>query len=222
MSARRQFLQSSVALASLLVLGTLGRPSLALAEPAASQFRTLGQAQPTDGSGKIEVLEFFWYECPHCNEFEPTLDAWEKRLPKDVMLKRVPVAFRDDFTDQQRLFYTLEALGRLNDLHVKVFQEIHVNGNRMRKADQFAVWAEKQGIDKKKFYDVFQSFSVQSKVNQAKSLANAYKIDSVPMLAVDGQFTTSASIAGGTHAGALQVVDFLIDKTRKAKSPKKS
>ena len=218
MSIRLQWFKTTAMALSLgltLALG-LSAPAV-MAEPAPTQYKTLRQAQPTDNNGKVEVLEFFWYECPHCNEFEPVLDAWEKKQSKDVSLKRVPVAFRPDFTDQQKLFYTLEALGRLNDLHVKVFQEIHVNGNRMRKPEQMVAWAEKQGIDRKKFMDTFQSFSVAAKVTQAQTLSGAYQVDSVPMLAVDGQYTTSASIAGGTHQAALQVVDFLVGKAKSSK-----
>lgn len=207
------------AFAGVLALGVL--PGVSNAQIATTQYRTLGQALPTENAAKVEVMEFFWYECPHCNEFEPILEAWEKRQAKDVVVKRVPMAFRDEFTDQQKMFYTLEVLGKLSELHVKVFNEIHIAGNRMRKAEQFAAFAEKNGIDKKKFMDVFNSFAVQTKVNQAKALANAYKIDSVPMLAVDGQYVTSATIAGGTNQAALQVTDFLIDKSRKAKSAKK-
>ena len=213
MTGRRLFLQFS-----MMFLSVTSLPSTLLAQAPATPYRQLSQPVTVDAKGKIEVLEFFWYECPHCNEFEPMLDTWEKGLPKDVVLKRVPVAFRDDFTDQQRLFYTLEALGKLNDLHVKVFQEIHVKGNRMRKPEQFADWAEKQGIPRTKFMDTFQSFSVQSKVNQAGVLANAYQVSSVPMLAVDGKFTTSATDAGGTHRAALQVVNLLIENTRKSRA----
>jgi thiol:disulfide interchange protein DsbA len=214
-----KFFKRSTAVAAVLAMACL--PSITHAQIATTQYRTLNQAQPTENSAKVEVVEFFWYECPHCNEFEPILDAWEKRQSKDVAIKRVPVAFRDDFTDQQKMFYALEVLGKLPELHVKVFNEIHIAGNRMRKAEQFAAFAEKNGIDKKKFLDVFNSFAVQTKVNQAKALANTYKIDTVPMLAVDGQYVTSATIAGGSNQAALQVVDFLIDKSRKAKSAKK-
>jgi protein dithiol oxidoreductase (disulfide-forming) len=185
---------------------------------ATNQYRALNQAQPAEQTGKIEVVEFFWYECPHCNEFEPMLETWQKQLPKDVVLKRVPVAFRDEFTAQQKMFYTIEILGKLPEWHGKIFNEIHIVGNRIRTAEQFAAFAEKNGIEKKKVMDIFNSFAVQTKVQQAKALANTYKIDSVPMLAIDGQYVTSATIAGGTNQVALQVVDFLIDKNRKAKA----
>ncbi|MFN7834689.1 MAG: thiol:disulfide interchange protein DsbA/DsbL [Burkholderiaceae bacterium] len=190
----------------------------ALAQVLPTHYKTLPQPQQTDSSGKIEVIEFFWYECSHCNEFEPVLEAWQKKLPKDVVLRRVPVAFRDTFTDQQKLYYTLETLGRLSDMQSKVFQDIHTANNRLRKPAEFAALAEKNGIDTTKFYDTFQSFSVQAKTKQAKLMTESYQIGSVPTLAVNGQYTTTASLAGGSHAAALIVVDALIDKVRKAKA----
>jgi thiol:disulfide interchange protein DsbA len=89
-------------------------------------FRTLERRAPVDAPpGKIEVVEFFWYSCPHCNAFEPSLQAWSRKMPDDVQLRRIPAAFRDDMVPQQRLFYTLEAMGKINELHTKVFDAIH-------------------------------------------------------------------------------------------------
>src|SRR5450759_5468456 len=98
-------------------------------------------------AGKIEVVEFFWYSCPHCNAFEPSFEAWSKRVPKDVMVRRVPVSFRDDFGPQQRLFYALEAMGLLDKLHGKVFAAIHLEKQNLSNASQIADWIAKQGVD---------------------------------------------------------------------------
>src|SRR6266496_6569180 len=124
---RREF---SVGAACILATASLGLTGAAFAQAKkpeeGSEYLTLDKRVNSDSpAGKVEVIEFFWYSCPHCNVFEPKLDAWSKKLPPDVVFKRVPVAFRDDFVPQQRLYYTLEALGKLNELHAKVFQAIH-------------------------------------------------------------------------------------------------
>ena len=114
-------------------------------------------------AGKIEVVEFFWYSCPHCNAFEPKLEAWIKKNPADVVVRRVPVAFRDSFVPQQRLFYTLEAMGKVDEVHRKVFNAIHVDKLSLDKEDTITAWVEKQGVDKAKFTELYNSFSVSSR-----------------------------------------------------------
>jgi thiol:disulfide interchange protein DsbA len=193
----------------------------------------LAQAAPTEGvhyvrlaepapapSGKIEVIEFFWYECPHCNALEPALDAWARRLPDDVAFRRVPVWFREEpFGSQQRLFYTLEALGLVPTLHRKVFQAIHGDRTRLRTAEDMAAFALKNGADPIAFMTTYNSFGVQTKAQQARQTAAAYKIDAVPAMGVQGRYYTNGNLA---NAGAppgpidrlLGVVDALIGKVR--------
>ena len=163
--------------------------------------------------GKIEVVEFFWYNCPHCNSFEPAFDAWRKRAPKDIVVRRVPIAFRDDFVPQQRLFYALEAMGLVDQLHSKVFAAIHVDKQKLDRADAIADWVAKQGVDKAKFMEQFNSFSVATKASRATQLQNAYKIEGVPALGMAGRFLTDGSMAG-TMERALQVVEFLAAEIR--------
>ena len=167
-------------------------------------------------AGKVEVIEFFWYSCPHCNAFEPKLEAWIKGAPKDVFIKRVPVAFRDDFVPQQRLFYVIEAMGKLDELHRKVFNAIHVDKLALNTQDTIAAWMEKQGVDRSKFVEMYNSFSVSTKSTRAKQLQDAYKVDGVPALGVAGRFYTSGSLAANMDR-ALQVVDFLIAEVRKGR-----
>ena len=164
-------------------------------------------------TGKIEVVEFFWYNCPHCNTFEPNLDAWRKGAAKDVVVRRVPVAFRNDFVPQQRLFYTLEAMGLVDKLHSQVFAAIHVEMKNLNTDDAIADWVAKQGVDKVKFLDQYNSFSVATKASRATQLQNAYKIEGVPALGVAGRFLTDGAMAG-TMQRALQVVDFLTTEVR--------
>lgn len=164
-------------------------------------------------AGKIEVVEFFWYSCPHCNEFEPTLNAWVKRLPADVAMRKVPIAFQDSFVPQQRLYYALEAMGLVEKLHSKVFAAIHVERQKLDKEDAIATWVAAQGVDKAKFLQQFNSFSVVTKAKKATLLQNAYGVEGVPALGVAGRFYTDGSHAKGLER-ALQVVDALVDQVR--------
>ena len=175
----------------------------------------LSQPAPVSApTGKIEVLEFFWYGCPHCNMLEPALEAWIKRLPADVAFRRVPVAFSATHESHQRLYYALEAMGQLDAMHRRIFAAIHTQQQRLdREADQIA-FLKAQGVDEAKFVEMTKSFSVQTKMRQAKQLSSAYKIDGVPAFGVAGRFYTAGSLAGDNQR-ALAVADFLIDRARK-------
>ena len=164
-------------------------------------------------AGKIEVVEFFWYSCPHCNAFEPTLEAWVKRVPKDVAVRRVPVGFRDEFVPQQRLFYTLEAMDLLDKLHAKVFAAIHVEKLPLNKGEAIADWIAKQGVDRAKFMERFNDFSTASKAGKATQLQNVYRVEGVPALGVAGRFYTDGTLARNMPR-ALQIVDFLVAEVR--------
>ena len=164
-------------------------------------------------AGKVEVVEFFWYNCPHCNAFEPTLEAWIKRAPKDVLVRRVPVGFRDDFVPQQRLYFTLEAMGLVDKLHGKVFAAIHAEKQQLSKGDAIADWVARQGVDKSKFMEQYNSFSVATKVSKATQLQNAYKVEGVPAMGVAGRFYTDGTLAKNMPR-VLQVVDHLVAEVR--------
>ena len=167
-------------------------------------------------AGKIEVVEFFWYSCPHCNAFEPTLAKWIPNLPKDVAFRRVPVAFRDDFNPQQRLFYTLEAMGLVEKLHAKVFAAIHVEKQNLAKSEAILEWVGKQGVDVAKFKGIFEAFGTATKASKAAQLQNAYAVEGVPALGVAGRFYTDATLAQ-TMERALQVVTSLVATVRSGK-----
>jgi len=189
--------------------------ALAQGKPASgTDYVTLDKPAAVEApSGKIEVVEFFWYSCPHCNAFEPTFDAWRKGVAKDVVVRRVPVAFRDDFAPQQRLFYALEAMGLLDKLHAKVYAAIHLEKQNLAKAEAITDWVVKQGVDKAQFLAQFNSFSTATKISRAKQLQSAYQIEGVPALGIAGRFWTD-----GEHAKsmprALQIVDFLVAQVR--------
>ena len=198
--------------------GSLAAPSAVLAQARAPQAGTdyvvvEKRAAVEAPAGKIEVVEFFWYNCPHCNSFEPTLEAWVKRAPKDIVVRRVPIAFRDDFVPQQRLFYTLEAMGLVDKLHAKVFAAIHAEKQKLDKADSIIDWVVKQGVDKTKFQEHYTSFSVSTKASRGTQLQNAYRIEGVPALGVAGRFVTDGTMAKNMER-ALQVVEFLAAEVR--------
>jgi protein dithiol oxidoreductase (disulfide-forming) len=174
-------------------------------------------AQPVAVSapaGKIEVLEFFSYGCPHCYTLEPTLEAWAKRQPADVVFKRVPVGFNALYENYQKIFYALESMGQAEHMHRKVFDAIHQQRQRLDKEADIAAFMSANGLDGAKFIEVYKSFSVQTKARQAQQLSQSYKIDGVPAMAVQGRYVTSGSMAGSNER-ALAVTDALVQGLRK-------
>lgn len=214
---RREF---SAGAACAIAAAGLGLPVLAWGQNKpedGADYKTLDKRAPTEAAaGKVEVVEFFWYSCPHCNAFEPQLEAWQKRLPADVALRRVPVAFRDSFVPQQRLFYTLEAMGKIDELHRKVFHGIHVERQPLDREGPILDWAAKNGLDKAKFQEIYNSFGISTKARKAAQLQDAYKVEGVPALGIAGRWYTDGSMAGSMPR-ALQVTEYLIAEARKAR-----
>lgn len=169
---------------------------------------------PEAPAGKIEVIEFFWYSCGHCNAFEPTLEAWIKTAAKDLSIRRVPVAFNASFAPQQKLFYTLETMGKLEALHAKVFRAIHVERQALNKDDTIMAWATQQGLDMEKFKSIYQSFTVSNQVRKATQLQNDYGVEGVPSMGVAGRYYTDGTMAGSMQS-VLQVVEHLAGTFRK-------
>lgn len=180
------------------------------------QYIRLTQPVPTSaGPGQIEVIEFFWYGCPHCNAFEPTLEAWVRRQPPDVAFRRVPVAFSaQPFVAHQRIFYALDSLGLVASMHRKVFYAIHNDRMRLDQPAEISAFMAKSGIDAAKFMEAYSSFGTQAKLRQANQLVDGYKIDGVPALGIQGRFYTSGTLAGD-NSRALAVTDFLLQQLRK-------
>lgn len=205
---------------SLIALTAAASP----AEPVEGvDYLKLKQAQATDSGKKIEVLEFFWYNCPHCFAFEPQLAEWVKKRGDTIVFKRVPVGFRESFVPQQKMVYALEAMGKLDTVHRAMFEAVHVAHIPLDKEDKIIDFVEKQGVDRKKFVDTFNSFGVQSKVSRVRQLQETYQIDSVPTIVIDGRFVTAPSMVGAgmrgqpeqaLHAATLQVMDALIAKKK--------
>ncbi len=188
-------------------------------------FTTLTDAQPTDSGKKVEVTEFFWYGCPHCHTLDPVLTEWVKKQGDAITFKRVPVFFRDSFLPQQKTYYALEALGKAEHIHVKLFDAIHKGRQRLDSQDSLTDFVVKNGVDKAKFLDALNSFSVQAKVSRAAKLQTNYKVDGVPVVAIDGRYTTSPSkvaeaINGNVSEAELlqttmKVLDGLVLKAKK-------
>jgi thiol:disulfide interchange protein DsbA len=217
---RRQFTQVALAVGAVSSLSAVALLSNTAAQAQAAKpqagvdYLVLDKTVPTEAAaGKVEVIEFFGYWCPHCNAFEPELEAWLKKLPANISFKRVPVAFRDADTPLQKLYYTLEAMGKVNDTQRKVFTSIHADKLNLSTQEAIVAWAVKQGFDEKKFVETFTSFSVNSKVSRAKQLANDYKIQGVPSLGIAGKFYTEAGLAKGMTR-ALQVAEFLANEAK--------
>jgi len=170
----------------------------------AQNYTPVNPAQPSDTPGKIEVLDFFAYSCVHCNAMEPLTARWEATLPENVVLKRVPVAFNASMIDLQRLYYTLEALDRL-DLHPAVFRAIHAERKRIFTASTIIDWAADQGIDRQEFESTFNSFGVQMQTERANNLWRTYGIEGTPTFGVGGRFITSPSQNASYEATLVQV-----------------
>ena len=183
---------------------------------------------PAEKGKKVEVLEFFAYFCNHCKSFDPALSAWAKKNSDRVTFKRVPVAFRDSMIPQQQMFYALEAMGKLNGLHEKVFHAVQVDRISLNTEAEIIDFVGKNGVDKDKFKDLFTSFSIQSLAKNASNLQAAYKIDGVPSIGIDGRFVTSATHAlkragvvqseVGGQTATLQIMDELVSKVLKDRS----
>jgi thiol:disulfide interchange protein DsbA len=182
-----------------------------------TDYLSLDKRVPTDvGAGKIELIEFFWYSCPHCNAFEPQFAAWKKAAPKDVVVQRVPVRFRDDFEAQQRAYYVFEALNMVDVMHGKLFNAIHNERQQLNTAPALAAWADKNGLPEKKFMETFVSFGVASKARRATQLQEAFKVQGVPALGIAGRFYTDGSLTQ-TMDRALQVADYLLGEVRRGR-----
>lgn len=207
----------------ILIAGGIAPALLLAGSPASAQspapvegrdYKRLEPPQPAPATGKIEVLEFFSYACPHCGAFEPTLQAWAQHLPADVILRRVPVSFLFNAENFQRTYYALETLGLVEAMQSKIFTAIHADRQRLEKPEEIAALVAKNGGDAAKFLATFKSFSVVTAQMRAKKMTADYKVESVPTLVIQGRFVTSPADAGSAER-SLAVVDALIARARK-------
>lgn len=192
-------------------------------------YQVLSTPQPVDTGNKVEVIEFFGYFCPHCYAFDTSLTNWARKHKKDVVFKRVVVKFSESMALHQKLFYTLSAMDVLtNELHHKIFDAIQVQHVSLRTDEQIFDFIEQNGIDRKKFMDMYQSFYVQVLCNKAVEMQSSYEIEGVPMIAINGKYLTSPAIVSSgnnmdlseaeMHQQTLKVMDALVRQAKKEKA----
>ena len=182
---------------------------MALGVHAQGRYDLVSPPLPTEGSEGVEVLEFFWYGCPHCYAFHPHVDAWAARAPANVKFRMVAAPLNPSWTTHSRAFYAAEVLDVLDKFHEPFFHAIHKERKRMRKEDEIVAFAESLGIDGKAFRDAMNSFATETRLRRAMQLADAYRISGVPTVAVNGKYSTSASRAGG-YPQMIQVIEELV------------
>ncbi|AFJ59637.1 MAG: thiol:disulfide interchange protein [Pseudomonadales bacterium RIFCSPLOWO2_12_60_38] len=204
--------------AALVTASLFGMTAQAADVPleAGKTYVELSNPVPVAVPGKIEVVELFWYGCPHCYAFEPTINPWAEKLPKDVNFRRIPAMFGGPWDAHGQLFLTLEAMGVEHKVHNAVFEAIQKQGKRLTKPDEMADFVATQGVDKDKFLATFNSFAIQGQIKQAKELAQKYGVQGVPTLIVNGKYRFDLGSTGGPEA-TLNVADQLIAKERAAK-----
>lgn len=204
---RRQFLK-------FCALGILSAPWLmAHAAQLGRDYTELGEPINTDSGPKIEVTEFFWYGCPHCFALEPSLNAWLKKLPKDVAFRRIPAVLNNSWANAAKVWYTLKAMGVAQQYHDDFFNAVHLDGLNPQSEISIFNWAKKMGMNPQHFADTFNSFGVQSEVARAAQLVREAQITGVPTFMVNGRYLTSASLTGGED-GLFHTLDDLIVMVR--------
>ena len=214
---RREFSLQLAGVAGAAALSSLGLPGLALASPSApvdgTDYLTLKTPLVLPKTGKVEVIEFFWYGCPHCFAFEPTIEPWIAKLPADVHFRRVHVGFSALHEVHQRIFYTWEAMGLVDAMHAKTFNRFHVQRKPINNEADMLAFAQENGLDVAKVKQTWESFGVGTKGAQAKQLTEDYRVDGVPMIGIHGRFTTAPSMGGASEC--LVTTDALIARLRK-------
>lgn len=211
-------------LAAGLVLGATA-PAQAAQPVAGKDYLLVKPAQPTDSGGKVEVLEFFWYGCPHCANLQPFLESWLKRKPGDVDFKRMPAVFQDSWVPLTRAYYTLEAMGLVDKLHQDVFNAIHKQKARLVDANSIIDWAAGKGVDRKKFGDTFNSFGINGRTQRSIEMTKRFDIPGTPAIAIDGKYLTAPSMVLKADRSLdydrfFEVVDALIAEARKGRGGK--
>lgn len=214
-----------------LIAAALATTGVANASPTdprnGAEFTTLASPQATQAAGKkVEVIEFFAYHCGACNAFEPTLVNWAKKQGDNIVMRRIPLPFQGPLDPEARLFLTLEAMGKLDEYHHRVFRAVHVERKRLTKDDDIIAWATSNGLDKAKFMEAWNSFGVQTKLKRLPQIADAYKASSTPTVVIDGKYVVSpATVAqsnkiqdmGQLMTATGQVLDALVAKAAKEK-----
>ena len=188
-------------------------------------YRAISPAQPTESGKKVEVLEFFWYGCPHCNALQPSLKAWLKQKPADVEFRRVPAVLADTWVPLTRAYYALEATGAVEKLHHEVFSAIHEKSVKLQEPKVLFDWVAQHGVDRQKFADAYGSFGVQSRTQRAVDMSRNYDISGTPTITVDGKYLVAPSMTLKPNRDVdyekfFQVLDQVIAMARKERGGK--
>jgi thiol:disulfide interchange protein DsbA len=208
-----------VAFVLFLSLGLTGISGVRAELTEGRDYAVLFSPQPTKSGKNIEVLEFFWYGCPHCYSLHPHIKAWLKKMPKDVSFRYVPAIFRSSWVPGAKTFYALEILGERDKLHDKIYDAIHIKKIDLTKEELLFDWIAKQGIDRKKFANIYNSFTVANQSSQSSQMSRKYGLKGVPSLVVDGKYLVSGKM-GGTPQETISILDELIKKVRKERIKK--
>ncbi len=179
-------------------------------------YTVLTNPQPTQDADKIEVLEFFWYGCPHCYSLHPYLKTWLMTIPGDVSFRYVPAILRPNWVPAAKIYYAIEVMGIADVLHDKAYDAIHRDKIDLNNESILFDWIEKQGIDRKKFENTFRSFAVQNQVARSTQMSRQYQLNGVPALVINGKYLTSGKM-GGTPQDTIKALEMLIEKVRKEK-----
>ena len=187
------FIKSCLRLAALLLAFAISAAASAQITPG-KDYRLINPPQPTDSGKRVEVLEFFWYGCPHCNSLQPPLRAWLRQKPADVEFKRVPAVFDNSWVSLTWAYYALDAMGVVDKLHYDVFAAIHEQKLRLSDPAVLFDWVAKNGVDKQKFADTYNSFGVKNRGARSIEMTKNYDIPGTPALTVDGKYLVAPSM----------------------------
>lgn len=174
---------------------------------------TISPPQPTQTGNKIEVVEIFWYGCPHCYDFEPYIEKWLETKPGDVEFRRMPGIFRKSWIPHAKAFYTAEKMGVMDKIHHPLFEALHKYRKKVYDDDAIEEFFEDQGIDSSDFSKIYESEEVDTKVKQAFIMGQRYKITGTPAVVVNGKYMVSGSTAG-SFSNVLKIIDQLVAKER--------
>ncbi len=196
-----------------IMLGCLSVMTVNAADVTPGQYQQVVPEQGTKTGDKIEVLEIFWYGCPHCFDFEPYVNQWLENKPDDVGFRRMPGVFRKNWVPGAKAYYTGEALGVLDKTHPAMFHAMQVEKRKLDNEDSIADLFEEQGVSREDFKKAWNSFTVDSKVREAMQMSRQYGITGVPAVVINGKYRTSGGTAG-SYPQLLKVIDHLVDKER--------
>jgi thiol:disulfide interchange protein DsbA len=213
--ARYKFLFAAINLLFIFGLSNVSAQEPQFIE--GGHYELLNEVQPVQTGEKIEVVELFWYRCPHCFRLEPYIIEWKENIPENAEYVPIPALLTAKWEFDARVYYTFDALGVADELHAKYFQAIHRESRKIDSVEKLADWAAENGVDRQSIIDTFGSFAVENKLNFANVMTRKYGISGVPSIIVDGRYRTTVTLAG-SHEKLIEVINFLIQKATEARA----